>query len=330
MEIYDITIIGAGPVGMFAAFYAGIRQGKTKIIDSLPQLGGQLTTLYSEKNIYDIPGFPAIKAGDLVHNLEEQLRTFPHTYCLGEEVVTVKKERDYFVITTEKAVHYSRAIVLALGNGSFQPRKLKLAAAEKLEGHGVDYFITDIMKYAGKKVAIAGGGDSAVDWALMLEPIAAEVSVIHRRPEFRGHEHSVQKLADSSVNILTPYIIQELVGENNLTSLVLQKTKSDETMSLSVDHLIVNYGFSSSLEHLKAWGLESSRQGIQVASNMETSVPGIFAAGDIALYDGKVKLIATGFGEAPTAINNALHAIDPKNTRRQPVHSTSLFPTLKN
>ena len=325
MDIYDITIIGAGPVGMFAAFYAGMRKAKTKIIDSLPQLGGQLATLYPEKYIYDIPGYPAIKANELVGNLEKQLTTFNHTFHLEEEVLSITREEDVIEIITNKGIHYSKAVILALGNGSFQPRKLTIEGADAFENNGLDYYVNDLMKYAGKKVAIAGGGDSAIDWALMLEPIASEVYLIHRRSEFRGHEHSVAQLKNSSVHLLTPYLIEDLAGESNqLTDLRLKKVKSDETIDLSIDSLIVNYGFTSNLGQIASWGLESSRQSIMVNSDMSTSIPGIYAAGDICSYDGKVKLIATGFGEAPTAVNNALHYINPKE-RAQPGHSTSLY-----
>ncbi|MHC5268272.1 NAD(P)/FAD-dependent oxidoreductase [Enterococcus sp. LJL98] len=323
MDIYDITIIGAGPAGMFAAFYAGMRQAKTKIIDTLPQLGGQLATLYPEKYIYDIPGYPKIKAGELVQNLEKQITTFNQRYCLEEEVLKIERQEDVLEITTTKRVHYSRAVILALGNGSFQPRKLALENAESFEGRGIDYYVTDLMKYAGKKVAIAGGGDSAIDWALMLEPIAKEVTLIHRRPEFRAHEHSVELLKKSSVNVLTPYLIKEISGDRSLETVHLEKVKGEETIDLSVDYLIVNYGFSSTL-NLKEWGLNSTRQGIIVHPDMRTSMEGVYACGDIVQYEGKVKLIATGFGEAPTAINNALHYINPKN-RTQPAHSTSIF-----
>lgn len=323
MEVFDLTIIGAGPVGMFAAFYAGMRNAKTKIIDTLPQLGGQLATLYPEKYIYDIPGFPKIKAGELVQNLENQLRTFHQTYCLQEQVIALNKEEDIIEITTNKTAHYSKAVILALGNGSFQPRKLAVENAESYENAGIDYYVPDLMKYAGKKVAIAGGGDSAIDWALMIEPIAEEVYLIHRRPEFRAHEHSVTKLHNSSISVLTPYVIQRLQGEGQLDTIVLQEAAGEEQVELAVDSLIVNYGFRSSLD-LKKWGVNSTRQGIMVQSDMQTSLPGVYACGDIALYDGKVKLIATGFGEAPTAVNNALHFINPKN-RTQPMHSTSLF-----
>ena len=247
MSIYDIIIIGAGPAGMYAAFYAGLRNAKTKIIDTLPQLGGQLATLYPEKYIYDIPGFPKIKASKLVENLEKQLRTFPHSYALGEEVLQIQSQEECIEIITDKDVHFSKAVILALGNGPFQPRKLQVSQAERFEENGIDYFIPDLMKYAGKKVAIAGGGDSAVDWALMLEPIAKEVSLIHRRAEFRAHEYSVEKLKSSSVNILTPYIISEVNGEEQLESLSLRHAKSNEQVEVSVDHLIVNYGFTSSI-----------------------------------------------------------------------------------
>ena len=324
MDIYDITIIGAGPAGMFAAFYAGMRQAKTKIIDTLPQLGGQLATLYPEKYIYDIPGYPKIKAGELVQNLEKQITTFNQRYCLEEEVTKIERLEDGILeITTNKRTHYSKAVVLALGNGSFQSRKLALDNAEQYEGLGIDYYVTDLMKYAGKKVAIAGGGDSAIDWALMLEPIAKEVSLIHRRPEFRAHEHSVELLKKSSVNVLTPYLLKEISGETKLDTIHLEQVKGDESVKLSVDYLIVNYGFTSNL-NLKEWGLQSTRQGIFVQTDMRTSMEGVYACGDIVQYDGKVKLIATGFGEAPTAINNALHYINPKN-RTQPAHSTSVF-----
>lgn len=324
-DIYDITIVGAGPIGLFAAFYAGMRGAKTKIIDSLPQVGGQLATLYPEKHIYDAPGFPAIRAIDLVQNLETQIEKFDHTFCLEEEVTAITQLEDTLSITTNKGTHYSKSIILALGNGSFQPRRLNLPGAEALENHGIDYFVNNLSKYTGQRVAIAGGGDSAIDWALMLEPIAKEVSLIHRRPEFRGHEHSVAQLHQSSVNILTPYVIDSLnISQQKLESIRLQKVRTEEYEELGIDTLIINYGFSSSLEHLKAWGLETKRNAIWVNSDMSTNIPGVYAAGDISHYQGKVKLIATGLGEAPTAVNNALHYINPKN-RTQPMHSTSLF-----
>lgn len=325
LDIYDLTIVGAGPVGLFAAFYAGIRKAKTKIIDSLPQLGGQLSTLYPEKYIYDVPGFPAIKACDLIANLERQIAPFEHEICLEEEVQNIVQEDGYLRIETIKGTHFSKAIIFAIGNGSFQPRRIALDGALELEGESIHYYISNMEDFSGKKVAIAGGGDSAIDWALMLENVAEKVSIIHRRPEFRGHEHSVEQLKNSEVAIYTPYVIDHLVmDKTGFKGIQLKETKNEKYEELLVDSLIVNYGFTSSLSHLKEWGLEVNRNAIEVHSDMSTNIPGVYAVGDICNYDGKVKLIATGFGEAPTAVNNALHFIKPE-ARRQPMHSTSLF-----
>lgn len=324
-NIYELTIVGAGPVGLFAAFYAGIRKAKTKIIDSLPQLGGQLSMLYPEKYIYDVPGFPAIKASELISNLEKQIAPFAHETCLEEEVIDLLQENDYLRIETTKGTHYSKAVIFAIGNGSFQPRRLSLAGSEMLEGQHIHYYVTDMNKFAGKKVAIAGGGDSAIDWALMLQPIAEEVSIIHRRPEFRGHEHSVDTLKKSDIAIYTPFVIDALLMDaDRFKGIQLKEAKTENVEQLAVDSLIINYGFTSSLSHLKKWGLDVHRNAIEVRSDMSTNIPGVYAVGDICNYDGKVKLIATGFGEAPTAVNNALHYIKP-DTRTQPMHSTSLF-----
>lgn len=324
-ELYDITIIGGGPIGLFAAFYAGMRKAKTKVIDSLPQLGGQLATLYPEKFIYDAPGYPAIKAADLIANLEEQLASFNHDILLEEEVIDLTRKEDHLVLKTNKGTHYSKAVIFAIGNGSFQPRRLTMDGAEQFEDKNIHYFVKDMQDFADKKVVIAGGGDSAIDWALMLEQVASEVSIIHRRPEFRGHEHSVEKLKESTVQILTPYMIEQLqIEDNTFKGVQIKHTKEEERQLLEADSLIVNYGFTSSLSHLKDWGLDVSRHSIVVDSDMSTNIPGVYAIGDISVYKGKVKLIATGFGEAPTAVNNALHFVQP-DIRTQPMHSTSLF-----
>lgn len=323
-DIYDITIIGSGPVGLFAAFYAGMRGLKTKVIDSMPEVGGQLSLLYPEKYIYDVPGFAAIKAKHLIRNLKEQLTPFSHAFCLGEQVHLLEKTDEWFTITTNKGTHFSKAVLIAAGNGSFQPRKLAVEGAANLEGKGLEYFVKDLSKYEGSRVAIAGGGDSAIDWALMLEPIAEKVSLIHRRNKFRGHEHSIQKLMNSNVEILTPYAIDALVTNGkHLKGVHLQKIKEEEQLTLEADYLIVNYGFSSTSDQFEQWGLETADHAIKVASDMSTSIPGIYAIGDVNTYTGKIKLIASGFGEAPTAVNNAAHFIQPLS-RIQPAHSSSL------
>jgi thioredoxin reductase (NADPH) len=326
-KVYDITIIGGGPTGLFTAFYGGMRQTSVKIIESLPQLGGQLSTLYPEKYIYDVAGFPKIKAQDLVNNLKEQLSRFSTEFCLEQAVKELEKQADgVFKLTTDKEVHYSRAVIITAGAGAFQPRKLELDNAAQFENANLHYFVDNMEQFRGQKVAVLGGGDSAVDWALMLEPIAEKVSLIHRRDKFRAHEHSVETLEKSSVELKTPFVPTEVIGDEKITQIVLEEVKGERKEVLDIDALIVNYGFVSSLGPIKEWGLDIEKNSIVVNSKMETNIPGIYAAGDICTFEGKIKLIATGFGEATTAISNAKTYLDPK-ARVQPMHSTSLFPS---
>ncbi|MEK3807322.1 ferredoxin--NADP reductase 2 [Metabacillus sp. SLBN-84] len=324
-KVYDITIIGGGPVGLFTAFYGGMRQASVKIIESLPQLGGQLSALYPEKYIYDVAGFPKVLAQELVNNLKEQMAQFEPTVCLEQAVADVEKQADgVFKLTTDQEVHYSKTIIITAGNGAFQPRKIELEEAASFEKSNLHYFIDDLNQFAGQRVLVCGGGDSAVDWSLMLEPIAEKVTLVHRRDKFRAHEHSVENLNNSKVQILTPFIPTELTGSDKIEQVVLEEVKGDRKEVLDVDAVIVNFGFVSSLGPIKNWGLEIEKNSILVNSKMETNVEGIYAAGDICTYEGKVKLIASGFGEAPTAVNNAKAYMDPK-ARVQPLHSTSLF-----
>ncbi|MBU8880763.1 NAD(P)/FAD-dependent oxidoreductase [Bacillus sp. FJAT-29790] len=325
-KIYDITIIGGGPTGLFTAFYGGMRQASVKIIESLPQLGGQLSALYPEKYIYDVAGFPKVRAQELVNNLKQQMAKFEPATALEQSVEKVEKQADgIFKLTTNKEIHYSKTVIITAGNGAFQPRRLELDSAVQYESKNLHYFIDDLNQFAGQKVVVFGGGDSAVDWALMLEPIAEKVTIIHRRDKFRAHEHSVENLQNSKVDIKTPYVPAELVGDNDgIKQVVIEGVNDKEKVVIDVDAVIVNYGFVSSLGPIKEWGFEIEKNSIVVNSKMETAVPGIYAAGDICTYEGKVKLIACGFGEAPTAINNAKAYIDPK-AKVQPLHSTSLF-----
>ncbi|MDO6658231.1 NAD(P)/FAD-dependent oxidoreductase [Anaerobacillus sp. 1_MG-2023] len=330
-ELYDITIIGGGPVGLFTAFYGGMRQLKVKIIESMPQLGGQLSALYPEKYIYDVAGFPKVLAQDLVDNLVEQANQFQPEVALEQSVEEVTKQEDgtLYLRSNTGEEHYTRAVIITAGVGAFQPRRLKVEGADLYEGKNLHYFVNDLTAFAGQKVLIAGGGDSAVDWANMLEPIAEEVTLIHRRDKFRAHEHSVEQLMNSSVNIQTPYNITEFIGDGGrINQVVLEQVKGEEKITKDVDAVIVNYGFISSLGPIKEWGLEIEKNSIVVNSKMETNIPGIYAAGDVATYDGKVKLIASGFGEAPTAVNNAKSYMDP-DAKVQPLHSTSLFDKKK-
>jgi len=325
-KVYDITIIGGGPAGLFTAFYGGMRQASVKIIESLPQLGGQLSALYPEKYIYDVAGFPKVRAQELINNLKEQMAKFEPSTALEQSVEKLEKLEDgTFKLTTDKEIHYTKTVIITAGNGAFQPRRLELESAAQYEGKNLHYFIDDLNQFAGQKVAVLGGGDSAVDWALMLEPIAEQVTIVHRRDKFRAHEHSVENLQNSKVDIKTPYIPTELIGDGNtISQIVLQDANGEDTVNVDVDAVICNFGFVSSLGPIKEWGLEIEKNSILVNSKMETNIPGIYAAGDICTYEGKVKLIATGFGEAPTAVNNAKSFIDPK-AKTQPLHSSSMF-----
>ncbi len=324
-DVYDITVIGGGPTGLFTAFYGGLRQAKVKILESLPQLGGQLTALYPDKYIYDVAGFPKIRAQELVNNLTEQLQLFKPTICLEESAEHLEKQADgIFKLTTNCGIHFSKTIIITAGNGAFHPRKLELDGAIQYEQSNLHYFVKDLNRFTGKKVAILGGGDSAIDWALMLESIADKVVVIHRREKFRAQEHSVDTLMKSSVQLKTPYVPVALKGKDVINQLIIEHTKDGQQACIDVDEVIVNYGFVSSLGSMKDWGFVIEKNAIVVNSKQETSLPGIYAAGDICTYEGKVKLIVTGFGEAPTAVSNAKTYMDPK-AKIQPMHSTSLF-----
>ncbi|WP_246570147.1 NAD(P)/FAD-dependent oxidoreductase [Lentibacillus saliphilus] len=325
-KLVDITILGAGPAGLFTAFYGGMRDASVKIIESLPHTGGQLTALYPEKYIYDVAGFPKIRAQQLVDNLEEQLSLFNPDIVLGQAIDHVEKRDDgTFVLTSNTGEkHYTRTIIITAGNGAFQPRRLKIDGCDRFEDTNLHYHVKDMNYYKDQHVALLGGGDSAVDWALMLEPIAKTVTLIHRRDEFRAHESSVAQLKASTVNILTPYVPIAINGDDQIEQITLEQVKGDDTITLDVDSVLCNYGFISSLGPIKDWGLDIEKNSIVVNTKMETNIPGIYAAGDITTYPGKIKLIATGFGEGPTAVNNAKQYIDPK-ARVQPKHSTSMF-----
>lgn len=321
----DILIIGGGPTGMFTAFYGGMRQASVKLIESMPQLGGQLAALYPEKYIYDVAGFPRVRAQKLVDNLAEQMKHFPIEVCLEEKVLNVVKKRErLFEVTTDKAVHHARAVIITAGVGAFEPRRLELPEASRFEKVNLHYFVRNLNIFKNQRVLISGGGDSAVDWALMLAPIAKEVTLIHRRDSFRAHEHSVETLMNSSVKVLTPREIVKLHGDERIERVTVAHSKNkDDTVDIEVDAVIVSFGFISALGPIAEWGLEIDKGSIVVDTKMETSIPGLFAAGDITTYPGKVKLIAVGFGEAPTAINNAKVYIDP-SARLAPGHSSNL------
>ena len=320
----DVAIIGAGPTGLFAAFYAGLRQMSIKLIDSLEMLGGQLTTLYPEKYIYDVAGFPKVLAKQLSDDLVQQAMQYQPTVCLGEQV----RELEYdaaskiYNLKTSTSQHAARTIIIAAGVGAFAPKTLGLSNAPQYEGKGLHYFVKSIAGFKDKRVLIVGGGDSAVDWANMLAPVA-QVTLIHRRDQFRAHEDSVVKMKQTSAKIRTFYELKSIAGNGKLESATIydNRTKAEET--LDVDAVLVNIGFNNSLGPIKDWGLELEGSSIKVDSMMQTARPGIFAAGDICTYAGKLKLIATGFGEACVAVNYAKHYLDP-SANIFPGHSSNM------
>lgn len=325
-QTYDVTIVGGGPAGMFAAFYAGLHELKAQLIESLPQLGGQVAALYPEKQIWDVAGEAGVRGRELIADLKKQMAIAPVDQFLGEQVTNVVKLADgTFKIESAQRTSYSKAVVIALGNGAFSPRRLALDGADQLEGRQVRYFVSDQSDFADQRVAVLGGGDSAIDMALMLEPIAKEVHLIHRRDAFRALEHTVSQLKKSQVQVETPYLPKELqVNEDDSIDLTLKKMRSDEEKHLAVDKILVNYGFTSNNAALNEWELPlaSERGLIKVDSKMETSVPGVYAIGDGVTYPGKAALIAVGFGEAPIAITALAKALYPK--KRMATHSSSM------
>ncbi|MFS8525045.1 MAG: NAD(P)/FAD-dependent oxidoreductase, partial [Limnochordales bacterium] len=317
-------IVGGGPVGLFGAFYAGLRGMKTKIIEALPQLGGQPMAMYPEKYIFDVGGHQAVLAKDLVAELIKQATQFNPTVVLGEEVEELQREGDVWKLSTAKGVHYSKTVVITAGMGAFSPKKLPLENLEKYEnGHGVEYAVVKLDDYRGKRVLVVGGGDSAVDFANMLEPVAAQVTIIHRRDRFRAHEASVEKMQQSSVVVKTPFEVKELHGEERLEAVTVFNNKTKEEETIPVDACVFALGFTPDLSKIERWGLELDNDAIVIKNfKMETNLPGVFAAGDIATYDGKIKLIATGFGEVANAVNHAVTLVDPA-ARYDPGHSSS-------
>ena len=321
-NIYDITIIGAGPSGLFAGFYAGMRKNKVQIIDSLEIPGGQLTALYPEKTIHDVPGYFAVKAETLVTDLVKQTAQFGVPIRLSEKVVDITPTTDQGVydVTTTKSSYLTKSVIIATGNGSFAPKPLKTDEPSDFDFSKLGYSVTDKQQFAGKNVAVAGGGDSAIDLALMLSEVAASVSLIHRRDAFRAHESSVDKLYVSDVHVVTPVTIRSISDCQEGLRIALSDDRE-----LEVDHLIVQHGFLSNNKDIRAWSvnLEMKRQHFMVDSHYQTSCDNIYAIGDTANYDGKLGLIVEGFKEGPHAVNQIMTKIHSGKLTH--AHSTSLF-----
>ena len=315
----DILIIGAGPTGLFTVFEAGLLQLKCHLIDALPQAGGQCSEIYPKKPIYDIPGFPEVLAGELVDNLKEQIKPFAPGFTLGERAQTIVREEDgSFIVTTNKGTKHKAPIVaIAGGLGSFEPRKPLLENLKKYEDKGISYIIKDPEVYRDKKVVIAGGGDSALDWSIFLADVASEVTLVHRRNEFRGALDSVEKVQtlknDGKIRLITPAEVTGLQGNGRLESLtVRKKTTAVEDIEISVDDFIPLFGLSPKLGPIADWGLEIEKNAIKVNTfDYQTNVPGIYAIGDVNTYPGKLKLILCGFHEATLMCQSAYQRIYP-------------------
>lgn len=314
----DIIIIGAGPVGLFTVFEAGLLKLRCHLIDVLPQVGGQLTEIYPKKPIYDIPGFPSILAGDLIDNLMEQIAPFKPGFTLGEKAVSIEETSDnQFIVTTNQGTqHKAPNIAIAGGLGCFEPRKPPITNITEFEGKGVDYMIKDPEKYRNKKVVIAGGGDSALDWALFLKDVASEVILVHRSTEFRGHLDSVQKVMDLSSNgqlkLMLNSEITHLDGSENLNKVGATIKGESEIQWVEADCFLPLFGLSPKLGPIADWGLNINKIAIEVNTlDYSTNVPGIYAVGDINTYEGKLKLILCGFHEATIMVQSAFKRIYP-------------------
>lgn len=332
-SVFDITILGGGPTGLFAAFYAGLRNASCKIIDSMPALGGRLTAVYPEKHIYDVAGFPKVLARDLVDSLVTQAMAYSPTVCLGEAIDELRydPEQKIYALTTDKGIHFTRTLIVAAGVGAYTPKRHPAETAARYEGHGLDYAVLRKDDYAGREVLVLGGGDSALDWANELQGIASSVTLAHRTEKFRAHEDNVHKLQRSGARILLNTEATEFHGvvardgQRRLTGVTLASNGEEASSELlHCDAALVMFGFNSSLGKIKTWGLEMNEHGIRVNERMETNLPGVFAAGDVADYGAKLKLIATGFSEAAIAVAFAKTHMNPKE-KAQPLHSTTIM-----
>ncbi len=313
----DILIIGAGPTGLFAVFEAGLLKLKCHIIDALPQPGGQLAELYPKKPIFDIPGYPSVLAGDLVTNLMEQIKQFQPGFTLNERAETIDKLEDgTFIVTTNKGTkHHAKAVAIAGGLGSFEPRKPLIDGIANYEEKGVEYFVKNPEQFRDKRIVIAGGGDSALDWTVFLADVAADVTLVHRRNEFRGALDSVEKVQElkklGKVNLVTPAEITNVLGNGKVEAVELDI--EGEKSILETDYFIPLFGLTPKLGPIADWGLEIEKNAIKVnnALDYQTNIEGIYAIGDVNIYPGKLKLILCGFHEATLMCQSVYNRINP-------------------
>jgi len=332
-ETKDITIIGAGPTGLFAAFYAGMRGASHRLIDNLDQVGGQLTALYPEKYVFDVAGFPKVLAKDLVKGMAEQGLQWKAPVHLGQKVIGLRQGKDQdngkpvFTVVTDADEFAGRTLLIAGGIGAFTPRKLPLKDADQWLGKGLYDRVLNPKEFSGKRVLIVGGGDSAFDWAVNLQGIAQSIVMIHRRDGFRAHQATVNQVhalsAEGKMELRTFWELKAIEGTKHIEQVTLHNNKTKEEATLEMDCVIPQLGFVSSLGAIAEWGLDLEKGEIKVSQMMETNIPGVFAAGDITTYPGKLKLIATGVAEACIAVNHAVHFINP-SAKIEPGHSSNM------
>lgn len=305
----DLLIVGAGPTGLFAAYYAGFRGLSVALVDSLPELGGQITAMYPEKQILDVAGFPTVKGRDLVAGLVAQADSAHPTYLLGRTATTLVERDDVVEVALDDGLTVcAKAVLITAGIGTFSPRPL--AAGDGWLGRGLEFFVPRFEPYADRDVVIVGGGDSAFDWALHLEPIAKSVTLVHRRDAFRAHQRTVAQVQASSVELVTRAQVTRLLGEDHVEAVEITVDGADPVVR-PAQAVVAALGFIADLGPLQQWGLVTERRHVVVDGAMRTNLARVFAAGDITEYPGKVRLIAVGFGEAATAVNNAAVVIDP-------------------
>ena len=309
----DVLVIGAGPAGLYAAYYAGFRGFSVVVIDALTEAGGQITAMYPEKEIFDVAGFPSVKGKELINGLLTQAGQFNPTYILGEKAVELDTSEagPVTVVTSSETVIEAKSVVITGGIGAFSPRELPVGT--EFVGRGVVYFVPKLSDHADKDVVIIGGGDSAFDWAYSLVPIAKSVTLVHRRDSFRAHATSVQKVRDLGVELITDSEVCEIVGLDSVSSVRIANKLTDEVRELPAQTIVAALGFIANIGPIADWGLEISKRRIVVGTAMQTNLPRVFAAGDITVYPGKIPLISVGFGEAGTAVNNAAPLIDPNH-----------------
>jgi thioredoxin reductase (NADPH) len=306
----DMLIVGAGPVGLYAAYYAGFRGFTTVVCDTLPEIGGQISAMYPEKLIFDVAGFPQIRGRDLVEGLAAQAQAYSPRYVLGEQAVGLEHDEDGVTVTTNTGTTITAKVLLITGGiGAFRPRPLP--AADAFAGEGIVFFVPSFAVYAGQDVVIVGGGDSAFDWALSLHPIAHSVTLVHRREAFRAHAGTVDKVRSLGVRLVTSSEVTAIEGDERVTAVHVTHKASGEQQRIPADTVVAALGFIASIGPLADWGLDLDKRRLLVDTTMTTNAPRVFAAGDIATYAGKVPLISIGFGEAALAVNNAAPLIDP-------------------